>query len=258
MKTTRLLALAILAGCGKSSPPPPAPPAPAPIVVTPPKAEPPAPAPAPGTFSLTGTVKVEGKIPRIGKVPLADPKCAAMHADPPLRDELVVDADKNVRYAVVHVTAGAPPGAYPAPAEPVLLDQKGCMYDPHVFGMMRGQPVLIRNSDPFLHNVHALPFNNEEFNISQQPGAEDTRGFRNREVPVKVKCDIHPWMGAWAVVFDHPFFSVTDAKGRFEIRGLPPGPYTVEVWHEKYVSVKKQVALQGAATADFALVELKE
>jgi hypothetical protein len=143
------------------------------------------------------------------------------------------------------------------PKEPVVLDQKGCRYEPHVFGIRAGQPLLIKNSDDLLHNVHALPFTNAEFNIGQQPGAEDTRQFASREVVVKVKCDIHPWMGAWAAVLDHPFFAVTDEKGRYEIKGLPAGKHTVEVWQEKYKSVSKDVQVQDKTALDFELTEMK-
>ena len=141
------------------------------------------------------------------------------------------------------------------PATPAILDQKGCRYDPHVFGIQVNQELLIRNSDDLLHNVHALPFVNKEFNFGQPTkGMEEKKKFTQPEIMVKFKCDIHLWMGAWAGVLPHPFHSVTDASGKYEIKGLPPGKYTIEVWHEKYKSVAQELEVkEGAQTLDLTL-----
>ena len=124
---------------------------------------------------------------------------------------------------------------------PVLLDQIGCVFTPHVLGIRIGQPLQIRNSDPRLHNVRALSFNNVELNVSLIPDTEHLHRFTKREVMVGVKCDIHPWMAAWVGVLDHPYFAVTEESGGYAIPDLPPGRYVVEVWHEKYVSVAREV-----------------
>jgi plastocyanin len=254
---------AALIGCGEGaappSPPPSPPPAAPPVVAAPASADPgAAKAASPGgAGALSGSVKIVGKIPRAPVLNMSqEPKCASKHATPPRSEEVVADDQGHVRWAVVYVKS-AVPGEFPVPKEPVVLDQKGCRYEPHVFGIRAGQPLLIKNSDDLLHNVHALPFTNAEFNIGQQPGAEDTRQFASREVVVKVKCDIHPWMGAWAAVLDHPFFAVTDEKGRYEIKGLPAGKHTVEVWQEKYKSVSKDVQVQDKTALDFELTEMK-
>ncbi len=220
---------------------------------------PPANAPAQEGFSVTGTVKIKGEIPKRRKVRMeATPQCAALHAEPPLGDEVVADAEGNVQWAFVYVKKGAEGKKGPAPA-PAVIDQKGCMYNPHVLGIVAGQDILIKNSDPTLHNIHALPFNNKEFNEGQpQQGMEMKKTFTNPEIMVKVKCDVHPWMGAWVGVLEHSFFAVTNEKGKFEIKGLPAGKYTVEVWHEKYKSVTKEIEVKAAATSDFELTEKKE
>ena len=208
---------------------------------------------------LGGVVKIKGDIARRKKIKLdADAKCAAMHPEPPLTEDLVADKDGNVQWAFVYVKKGAEgkKGPEPAPAE---INQVGCHYEPHVLGIMVGKDLTVKNSDDLLHNIHALPFDNKEFNFGQpQKGMTEKKSFQKTEVMVKVKCDIHPWMGAWIGVLDHPFYAVTDAAGKYEIKGLPDGKYTIEVWHEKYKSVTAEVEVKGSATANFELTDKKE
>jgi plastocyanin len=147
-----------------------------------------------------------------------------------------------------------------APAQAVI-NQVGCHYEPHVLGIVVGQELLIKNSDDLLHNIHALPFSNKEFNFGQPTkGLEEKKTFTTQEVMVKVKCDVHPWMSAWIGVVDHGFYAVTGADGKYAIPGgLPDGKYTVEVWHEGYKSVTSEVEVKGgAAVADLELADKKE
>jgi hypothetical protein len=220
-----------------------------------------APKAEPKDGAVTGVVTIKGEIGRIKKIKMdADAKCSAMHPEPPPSEEIVVDADKHARWAFVYVKKGAEgkkPATMPAPA---VIDQKGCHYEPHVLGMVAGQELIIRNSDDLLHNIHALPFNNKEFNEGQpQKGMEAKKSFTTPEVMIRVKCDIHAWMGAWIGVLEHPYFAVTDAAGKFEIKGLPDGKYTLECWHEKYKSVTADVEVKGGnATVNFDLTDKKE
>jgi plastocyanin len=209
--------------------------------------------------ALTGTVRIKGEVPKRRKIRMdADPKCAALHAEAPLSDEVVADANGNVQWAFVYVKKGAEGKPSPDP-KPAVINQMGCKYEPHVLGVKTGQEITIKNSDDLLHNIHALPFVNKEFNFGQpQKGMEEKKKFDQVEVMVKVKCDVHPWMSAWVGVLDHTFFAVTDASGKFEIAGLPDGTYTIEVWHEKYKSVTADVAVAGSTTKDFELVDKKE
>ena len=134
------------------------------------------------------------------------------------------------------------------------LDQKGCHYVPHVFGMMAKQKLLIKNTDDTLHNIHAMPTANKEFNIGQpNQGMETTRTFAQPEVMVHFKCDVHPWMSAYVGVLSHPFFGVTGEDGTFSIKGLPAGEYTLEAWHEKYGPQTQtvKVAAGESKTVDF-------
>ncbi len=122
---------------------------------------------------------------------------------------------------------------FPAKTEPFVLDQFGCQYKPHVIALMAGQPLRVRNSDPTNHNIHFLPKINQEMNFSQPVLGMERDVTLQVENVFKVKCDVHPWMGAHIRVFDHPFFDVTGKEGTFEIKGLPAGKYVVKAWHEK-------------------------
>ena len=204
--------------------------------------------------SLLGRVKIVGEPPRRRQVRMtADPACAALHTEPVPDDTIVVDKNGYVRWAFVWVKNGVKDQFTPRD-QPVVLDQVGCRYVPHVLGVMIGQPLLIRNSDPLLHNVHGLPFSNKEFNVGQPvKGSELRRILTHHEVMIRIKCDVHPWMGAWVGVLPHPYFAVTDESGRYEIEGLPPGSYEVAVWHERYKSVSRTITTRGAAELDFEL-----
>ena len=128
-----------------------------------------------------------------------------------------------------------PAYSFTVPSEAVVLDQKGCIYTPRVLGVRVGQTIEIVNSDPTLQNVHAVPLANQEFNKGQPfQGMRERQVFTVAEVPVRFMCNVHGWMAPYVGVVPHPFFAVTDEAGRFELKGLPPGTYTIEAWHEKF------------------------
>jgi hypothetical protein len=204
---------------------------------------------------VTGTVKLDGKAPAPREIDMSGVKeCAAQHADPVFEEIIVADDKGNLANVVVSVKAeeAAALGGE-VPKEPAVLDQKGCQYVPHVLAMMVGQKLLVKNSDPFLHNVHSLAQTNPSFNFGQpnkDPGKE-VDSPKAAEV-IKIKCDVHPWMGAWQVVFDHPFFAASKADGTFEIKGLPDGDYTIQAWHEKLGTQEGKVKVAGGkGTVDF-------
>jgi plastocyanin len=148
----------------------------------------------------------------------------------------------------VHVKDGLGQRTYAVPTTPVALDQVGCQYVPHVFGVQTGQTIKVANSDAVLHNVHAIPGTNREFNFSQPANVPLVdRVFNQPEIGIPIKCDVHGWMNAYANVVSHPFFAVTKDDGSFEITGLPPGTYTVEAWHET-LGVQTQSVTVDATT----------
>jgi len=139
------------------------------------------------------------------------------------------------------------------PATPAVLDQKGCVYAPHVLGLQVGQTLEIRNSDSTLHNMHAIPENNREFNKALNlQGLNHTHTFSTAEVMIPFKCDVHRWMRSYVGVLAHPFFAVTGADGAFQLTGLPPGTYTVEAWHEKLGRQTQSVTIGATQAGDVA------
>jgi plastocyanin len=209
------------------------------------------------TASITGKVNFDGTPPKQKTLKTdADPQCQAMHAEAPLKsEEVIVNPNGTLMNVFVYVKSGLPADkTYEKPSTPVVIDQKGCQYHPHVFGMQAGQLMLIRNSDDTLHNIHALPNNNDEFNKGQPSGSADfKRTFTKPDVMVHFKCDVHPWMSAYVGVLAHPFFSVTGADGTFTLKDLPAGEYEIVAWHEKYgeQTAKVKVGDGETKTQDF-------
>lgn len=203
-----------------------------------------------GTGAIAGKVVLEGDAPTFKKIKMgADPACKAMHTESVYPESVVVNENGTLRWVMVFVKEG-PTGTHKAPKDPVVLDQQGCMYHPHVFTLMAGQPLEIRNSDEVLHNVHALPEENKPFNLAQPiKGLKTKKDFGKPEVPIRIKCDVHPWMACYAGVFEHPFHAVTGEDGTFKLEGLPAGEYTVETWHEKYGAQTHKVTVAAGETA---------
>jgi plastocyanin len=186
--------------------------------------------------SITGTITFAGKPPALKPLAMeADPACAKKHSGPAPNDMLALGSGNTMGNIIVWVSKGLPSGkTWPAPKTPVVLDQRGCKYVPHVTGVMVGQPYKILNSDGIMHNVHTLPKVNRMFNQAMPPTRKEaTTTFDKPEAIFHTKCDVHPWMSAYIGVFSHPFFSVTSTDGKFTISGLDPGTYEISAWHEK-------------------------
>lgn len=195
--------------------------------------------------TLTGLVKFEGAAPKMNNIQMsADPYCQSQHGGAPATEEDVVVGPAG-ELANVFVYIKDIKGNFTAPTTPVVLDQKGCQYHPHVHAVMVGQPLEIKNDDATLHNIHALPTVNSQFNVGQPvQGMTSTKTFDKAEItPFKVKCDVHGWMKSYMAVMPHPFYAVSETNGSFTIPNLPPGQYTVVAWHEKYGQQEQKVTV---------------
>jgi plastocyanin len=187
----------------------------------------------------------------------ADPVCKGLHTEPVYPQEVVVNPNNTLRWVMVYVKDGLGTRTFPTPTTPVVLDQRGCQYEPHVFGMMAGQGLKILNSDNTLHNIHPMPKVNTAFNVGMPKPGEIMKNFDKAEDPFHIKCDVHKWMSSYAGVFTHPYFSVTNESGAFELKGLPAGTYKVVAWHEKYGTKEMDVTVGDGETkaVDFTFAE---
>jgi hypothetical protein len=243
--------MVVVAGCGRPAEPerataPPAPDAPA---VVPAEFQ-------TGASAITGRVRFAGQTPTPQRIRMAaDPACEALHAEPVTTRDVLVNEDGTLRNVFVYIKEGPVARPHPAPREPVVLDQVGCLYSPRVQGMLTGQPLLIRNSDETLHNVNAMPRVNPAFNIGQpRKSMETTRTFPRPEVMIPFKCDVHPWMSAYIGVLEHPYFAVTGQDGAFAFRNLPAGRYVVEAWHERFGTSVQTVTIGDDETSAIEFV----
>lgn len=209
---------------------------------------------------ITGKVTFKGTRPKEREIKF-DQTCGAMHSTPATTRWYVVGPDGGLADVFVYISKGAE-GKGTTPSTPVTIDQKNCMYQPYVIGAMVNQKIQIKNDDPVLHNVHALPKvdGNNEFNFAQPiQGQTDERSFPKQEVLIKFKCEVHDWMFAYVGVCDNPYFAVTDKDGKFTIKDVPPGNYTLTAYHLKThgaasKGVSKDIKVEGApVTADFTV-----
>lgn len=208
---------------------------------------------------ISGEIRFQGSAPEMPVIRMdAEPPCQEeweAAGEAPREEKVVVNANGTLRWVFVYVKEGLPELSFPTPSEPVVLDQDRCRYFPHVLGVMTSQEILIRNSDPLLHNISAKPTNNRGFNFGQpRQGMESTRTFSNPEIMVPLECDVHGWMQAFIGVLPHPYFAVSDEQGRFEIENLPPGDYLLEAWHETYGTQTLRVTVEekGSTEVEFS------
>jgi len=205
-----------------------------------------APAPAatpidPSTVAtVSGTVKLDGAAPKGAKIDMSqDPACKGANT----AETVVADGGKLAN-VFVYVKDGLGSRTFDTPKDPVVIDQQGCRYHPHVLGVMTGQDVQIKNDDQTTHNIHPTPKDNREWNESQPPGsAAITKNFAREEIMLPVKCNQHPWMKMYLNVVKSPFLAITDASGKYELKGLPPGTYTIAFVQEKLGEQTQQVTV---------------
>lgn len=202
-----------------------------------------------GSITLKGTPPKEVEITPM----MADATCSKMHTTVPTTHFYVVGAKGELADVVVSLQ-GIGGKSTGASAPPVVLDQKGCEYTPSIFAVQTGQKIIVRNSDPVLHNVHDVPgagSENKENNQAQLPNGPDlTFTFSHPENFLKFKCDVHQWMFSWVSIFDHPYFAVTGKDGKFKITNVPPGKYTLQAAHRKAGTVSRSIEVKPAEIAE--------
>ena len=200
---------------------------------------------------VSGKVTFEGTVPENALVKLeSDPACVREHPDGLKLDTILVN-NGGLENVFVYVKDGLGNYYFDTPSTPVTLDQKGCNYSPHVFGVRTGQPLEIVNSDQTMHNVNAMAKVNPAFNLGQRiQGMKNAKVFTAPEVMIRIKCDVHGWMNAYAGVLNHPYFSVTANGGAFELKNLPAGTYSIEAWHEKLGASTQSVTIAAKETKD--------
>jgi len=199
--------------------------------------------------NISGVIAFTGAVPAPSKLDTSnDTKCGEVFLDD------VIVKDGKLQNVFVFVKSGLPQATFETPVDAVTIEQKGCKFVPRVLGIQAGQSLKIVNSDQTDHNIHPTPRINRDFNDSQLAGQGPIiRKFRRPEAIFPVKCDKHSWMRSHIAVLAHPFFAVSDSNGAFTIKGLPPGEYEIEAWHEKYGSktAKIKVAEKADSKADF-------
>lgn len=200
---------------------------------------------------ITGVVKLDGKPPRMPIIRMgADPQCITANKGHRVHSEQVVVGEHGaLENVVVYIKSGLGNYHYATPTQPATLDQKGCMYEPHVVSLMVNQPFHVVNSDPFTHNIHVMPKDNPQWNEAQPAGAPPiVKTFARPEMAIPVRCNIHPWMEAYICVFKDPYFSTTGDDGTFTIKNVPPGTYTLSAWQERYGTQSQQVTVAASQT----------
>ncbi len=199
--------------------------------------------------TVSGQAKLDGMAPKPAKIDMSqDPACKGTNDS-----ENVVADNGNLANVFVYIKDGLGNRTFDVPKDPVVLDQQGCKYHPHVLGVMAGQTVQIKNDDMTTHNIHPTPKDNREWNESQPPSSPAIeKNFAREEIMLPVKCNQHPWMKMYINVVKSPFYAVTDKSGKYEIKGLPPGDYTIAFVHEKFgeQTQKITVAPKDSKTVD--------
>ena len=195
--------------------------------------------------TVSGTVKFDGPAPKQKTLDVTKDK-EVCGLKPHLDEDLVVDSGGGIANAVV-VVKGAKGDMKPGT---VTFDQKGCRYEPHVLAFPAGSTVKIMNDDGILHNIHTYSTANPSFNAAQPKFKKEMDKVIDKPEAIKVTCDAHGWMHGWWVATDTPYFAVTDDKGNYTIKDVPPGDYTIEVWQEKLGTSDEKASVKDGASAN--------
>jgi plastocyanin len=209
----------------------------------------------PGSGSIVGRVRFEGQLPKPTHISMsADPSCVKLHPGSASNEDYVTGSGSTLGNVVVFVSDGLGNRTFDVPTEPVVVEQKGCMYQPHVLALRANQKLRMINSDTTAHNVHPIPANNREWNKAEPAGSALEETFAREEIAIPVKCNVHPWMRSYIAVFKHPFFAVTSKDGSFDLSNVPPGEYTVEAWHEKLGTTTQKITVLAGQSQNIDFV----
>jgi hypothetical protein len=210
---------------------------------------------ASGAANVRGIVRFEGTVPKPKLINMsADPSCSKQHPSPAFAQEVITDSKGGLQNVVVFVAEGLGDRTFDAPTQPIVVEQKGCMYQPHVLAVRANQPLHVVNDDPTSHNIHPTPANNREWNKAEPPGSSLDESFAREEIAIPVKCNVHPWMHGYVAVFKHPFFAVTGKDGSFDLSSLPPGTYTIKAWHEKLGTSTQTITIGANENREISFV----
>lgn len=198
--------------------------------------------------AISGKISFTGTPPKRAPLDMSeDQVCAGEHSEPVLAPDGVVNSNGTLPNVFLYIQSV--PGKFSKPPA-ATLDQKGCMYEPHVLGVMVGQELDIVSSDPTTHNVHFMSRVNKPWNETQEPGAPPlVHKFTRPEIMIPIHCNHHPWMSAYLGVVSNPFFAVTGDDGTFTIKGLPPGEYTLHAWTATFGTQEQKVTVSAGETA---------
>ncbi len=202
--------------------------------------------------TVKGKILYEGVAPEPKQISVkGNPECAALHQGGAIASEEIIVKEGILQNVFVYVKQGLEGYSFTPPARAHVITNKGCVYVPHVSGIMVGQTVEFLNEDSTLHNIHSYPKNSKGFNLGLPlVGMKQTKRFDAPEVMVPLKCDVHPWMQGYVGVLPHPYFQVPGSEGTFELKNLPPGDYVLEAWHEKLGSRSQAVKLESGGTQE--------
>lgn len=213
------------------------------------------PSPTATGATVRGSVRFEGKVPAAKAISMAaDPSCAQQHPSPVMAQEVMVDAKGELQNVIVFVSEGLGARTFEEPSQPAVIDQRGCLYQPHVLAVRANQKLELVNDDPTSHNIHPQPANNREWNKAEPPGSKLEEAFAREEIAIPVTCNVHPWMRGYIAVFKHPYFAVTGKDGGFDLSNLPPGTYTIKAWHEKLGTSTQTVTISANETKEISFV----
>jgi len=209
----------------------------------------------PSVSAIRGVVKFEGTLPKAKSISMAaDPSCAKQHPGLISTPEVLADSKGGLQDVLVFISDGLGDRTFDPPAQPVVITQKGCLYQPHVLAVQANQPIEVVNDDPTMHNIHPTPTNNREWNKAELPGAKQEEAFAREEIAIPVRCNIHPWMRGYIAVLKNPYFAVTKPDGTFDLPNLPPGTYTIKAWQEKLGTSTQTITVDANQTKEINFV----